>query len=330
MNTPQLGRLEKVSVRDIWQTEAQHFTPWLARPNNLAVLGEALSMELEIEAQERNVGPFRADILCKDTLDGSWVLIENQLERTDHIHLGQLMTYAAGLHAVTIVWIATQFTEEHRAALDWLNEITDDTFRFFGLEVELWRIGDSPAAPKFNIVSKPNEWSRSVGQAARRIEADALTETQALQLDYWAGLQDAIGNHPVLRSQKPSPQHWTVFAIGRSGFHLGAILNSREGRIGVELYLGDDNAKAYFHLLVRDREKIEDELGFSPEWMELPHRRACRIIRFRDGFDLANRAQWPDGHRWMIETLEAFNRAFRDRIRMLDAADYQPDQANSL
>ena len=113
MNTPPLGRLEKVSVRDIWQTEAQHFTPWLARPDNLSILAETLGMELEIEAQERNVGPFRADILCKDTLDGSWVLIENQLERTDHLHLGQLMTYAAGLHAVTIVWVATQFTEEH-------------------------------------------------------------------------------------------------------------------------------------------------------------------------------------------------------------------------
>lgn len=327
MNIPPLGHLEKVSVRDIWQTEAQHFTPWLARPDNLAILGETLSMELEMEAQERNVGPFRADILCKDTLDGSWVLIENQLERTDHVHLGQLITYAAGLHAVTIVWIATQFTEEHRAALDWLNEITDEKFRFFGLEVELWRIGDSPAAPKFNIVSKPNEWSRSVGQAARRIEADALTETQALQLDYWTGLQAALVNHPFLRSQKPLPQHWTVFAIGRSGFHLGAILNSREGRIGIELYLGNENAKAYFHLLFQDREAIESELGFSPEWMELPQRRACRIIRFRDAFDLPHKARWPECHRWMIETLEAFNRVFRDRIRLLDADHYQPEEA---
>ena len=113
-----LGRLEKIELRDIWRTEAMDFTPWLAQSENLALLGEALGMELEIEAQERNVGPFRADILCKDALDGSWVLIENQLEHTDHTHLGQLLTYAAGLHAATIVWVAGRFTDEHRAALD--------------------------------------------------------------------------------------------------------------------------------------------------------------------------------------------------------------------
>jgi hypothetical protein len=142
-----LGRLEKIELRDIWRTEAMDFTPWLAQSENLALLGEALGMELEIEAQERNVGPFRADILCKDALDGSWVLIENQLEHTDHTHLGQLLTYAAGLHAATIVWVAGRFTDEHRAALDWLNEVTGEKFRFFGVEVELWRIGSSPAAP---------------------------------------------------------------------------------------------------------------------------------------------------------------------------------------
>jgi len=105
------------------------------------------------------------------------VLIENQLERTDHTHLGQLLTYASGLEAVTIVWIAERFTEEHRSTLDWLNKITDESFRFFGLEVELWRIGNSPAAPKFNLVSKPNEWSHSVAQAARAID-DAGCQTR--------------------------------------------------------------------------------------------------------------------------------------------------------
>ena len=135
--------------------------PWLARKENLDILGQTLVIDLELEAQERPVGPFRADILCKDIGSDRWVLIENQLERTDHNHLGQLLTYASGLEAVTIVWIAAHFTEEHRSTLDWLNRITDGSFRFFGLEVELWRIGDSPPAPKFNIVSKPNDWSQS-------------------------------------------------------------------------------------------------------------------------------------------------------------------------
>ena len=146
-----LGRLERIDLREIWRTEAYDFTPWLAQSENIEILGDALGLDLEVEAQERNVGPFRADILCKDLDDNSWVLIENQLERTDHNHLGQLLTYGAGLNTVTIIWIAEKFTDEHRAALDWLNDITDDSFNFFGLEVELWRIGESAPAPKFNI-----------------------------------------------------------------------------------------------------------------------------------------------------------------------------------
>src|SRR5688572_26271017 len=129
----QLGRLEQVDLRHIWISESGEFTPWLALPENLEILSESVGFELELEAQERNVGPFRADILCKDVETGHWVLIENQLERTDHTHLGQLLTYASGLQAVTIVWIAAKFTEQHRATLDWLNEITDERFRFFGL-----------------------------------------------------------------------------------------------------------------------------------------------------------------------------------------------------
>ena len=132
-----LGRLEQVELRSIWANEAGDFTPWLAQEENLRLLGDTIGIELELEEQEKDVGPFSADILCKDTIGGSWVLIENQLERTDHTHLGQLITYAAGLQAVTIVWIASRLTEEHRAALDWLNDITDSKFQFFGLEIEV-------------------------------------------------------------------------------------------------------------------------------------------------------------------------------------------------
>ena len=128
----------------------------------LEILGKEIGIDLEVEATEKHVGPFRADILCKDTINGNWVLIENQLEPTDHKHLGQLLTYATGLKAVTIIWIAERFTEEHRATLDWLNNITDETLNFFGIEVELWKIGDSPSAPRFRMVSKPNDWTKSI------------------------------------------------------------------------------------------------------------------------------------------------------------------------
>jgi hypothetical protein len=145
-----LGRLEKVDLRLVWDSEAGSFTPWLSEESNIQLLGDTISLELEVEAREKNVGPFRADLLCKDTATGNWVVIENQLDTTDHKHLGQLLTYAAGLNAVTVVWVSANFTEEHRAALDWLNEITDERINFFGLEVELWRIGNSDVAPKFN------------------------------------------------------------------------------------------------------------------------------------------------------------------------------------
>lgn len=324
-----LGRLEKIELRDIWRTEAQDFTPWLARSENLVLLAEALGMELEIEAQERNVGPFRADILCKDALDGSWVLIENQLERTDHLHLGQLLTYAAGLHAVTIVWVAARFTDEHRAALDWLNEVTGEKFRFFGLEVELWRIGSSPAAPKFNVISKPNEWSRSVGEAARRIESDTLSDTKAWQLRFWQGLHGDMSGKGAVRPQKPAPQHWMNFSIGRSGFLLGALLNSREEKIGVELYIDHEHAKALFHLLLSDREQIEKELGFQLDWQELPHRAACRIVYFLKRVDPKDERRWPEFRRWMIEHLEKLDHTFRQRVRVLNADNYVPSNEKS-
>ena len=174
----QLGRLERVELRTAWSSESSDFTPWLAQEDNLRLLGEAIDIELELESQEKEVGPFRADILCKEMVTGHWVLVENQLERTDHTHLGQLITYAAGLKAATIVWVAFKFTEEHRAALDWLNEITGSGFNFFGLEIELWRIGESPPAPKFNIVSKPNDWTKPKAEGG-------LTDGKSLQLEFW-------------------------------------------------------------------------------------------------------------------------------------------------
>ena len=320
-----LGRLERIDLRDIWRTEDQDFTPWLAREENIETLAKTLRLELEVEAQEKEVGPFRADILCKDLGNDSWVLIENQLERTDHKHLGQLLTYAAGLKAVTIVWIADSFTDEHRAALDWLNSITDDEFRFFALEVELWRIGDSQPAPKFNIISKPNEWTKTVGAASRRIEREALTDTKRLYLDYWGELHEVLKTHPDLRTQKPRPQHWTNLPIGRSGMRLGALLSVKRSTIGIELYLSDENAQHYFHELETMKEEIEADLGFEPQWKPLPDKQACRVLHVRENSSLEARDRWPEYREWMIKTLEAFDRAFRHRVKALEVNVFEGD-----
>lgn len=320
----QLGRLEKVDLREVWKTEASDFTPWLAQEQNILLLGETIGIDLEVEAQEKNVGPFRADILCKDTLTDSWVLIENQLERTDHTHLGQLLTYAAGLNAVTIVWIAERFTDEHRAALDWLNEITDGRFNFFGLEVELWRIGDSPLAPKFNIASKPNDWTNTVGRAATQIQSEDLTETKQLQLEYWTAFRDHVSeNSKALKSQKPLPQHWTNFAIGRSYFHMSALVNTWERKIGVVLTLGGPNAKAHFQMLYADKEAIEAAVGCGLEWRENPDKKESGIW-LRTDLDPTRRDTWPEQHRWLLEKLEIFRKVFAPRVKTLDAADLMP------
>ena len=314
----------RVDLRAAWVSEANDFTPWLARPENLALLGEAIGIELELEAQEAGVGPFRADILCKDTVNGHYVLVENQLERTDHVHLGQLITYAAGLQAVTIVWIAERFTEEHRAALDWLNSITEEDVNFFGFEVELWRIGDSPVAPKFNLVSKPNEWARQVSTAAKRHE---LTEAQLLQVEYWTRLQELVSEQKLqLTPRKPLPQSWYSFAIGRSGTRIQAACNSFDSTISVSLEMDDQHAKAYFALLELDRDRIEQELGTALEWHLKPETKVSYLRLTRPDEDYRVRARWPEQHEWLVTWLDRFERVFRDRVRALDPAEAPPPQ----
>lgn len=322
-----LGRLTKVDLNEIWTSEASEFTPWLAREENLAVLGDALSIDLELEAQEKAVGPFRADLLCKDIGTGAWVLVENQLQRTDHGHLGQLLTYASGLEAVTIVWVAAKFTEEHRSTLDWLNKITDESFRFFGLEVELWRIGDSAAAPKFNIVSKPNDWSRSVAQAARAIDETELSETRIKQRDYWAAFHDVLDRvaGPISGARKAQPQSWMSYSVGRTGFHIGAVMVRPKRQIRAEVYIAGDSAKAFFYLMREQQEAIEKELGYPLEWEELPNRRDCRISVYMLNVDPEDERDWPRQHDWLAARVNDFHRVFLTRVRDLDAEDWQQE-----
>lgn len=314
-----LGKLEKVELRQIWKTEDQGFTPWLAEEGNLALLGETIGIELELEAQEKDVGPFRADILCKNIEDDSWVLIENQIEKTDHRHLGQIMTYAAGLQAVTIVWVASKFTEEHRATLDWLNEITDEKFRFFGLEVELWKIGDSPAAPKFNIISQPNNWSKTISQAAKNISDGLSSETKALQYRYWQKLVDYLeSKNSKLRTQDPRPRHWQTFAVGRSHFYINATLNTLSNKISVELCIADKNeSKAFYRLLEADKNAIENEVGTSLEWKENPEKTQSKIIISKNDVNIDNEADWNNQHEWFKTNIEKFDRVFRNRVKNL-------------
>lgn len=320
----ELGQLSKVDLRDVWKTEAQDFTPWLAQAENLNILGEAIHLDLELEAQEKSVGPFRADILCMDTENDSWVLIENQLQRTDHVHLGQLMTYAAGLHAATIVWVAAEFTDEHRAAMDWLNEITDENFRFFGLEVELWCIGDSLAAPKFNVISKPNDWSRSVARGVRSIESQELSETRQLQIEYWQAFQLKVEAKagPVQATRRPRPRAWMSFKVGRSKFKLGAVMLRRQNNIRAELYISGDDAKRNFHALKQDKTEIEREFGAALAWEELPDGLDSRIAVYLPESDPEDRSDWSRQHDWLADQVNELHRVFHNRVRSLSPDDW--------
>lgn len=324
-----LGRLERVPLRAWWADEARDFTPWLATEPNLALLGETIGFDLELQEQEVSVGPFRADVLCRDTTTDALVLIENQLERTDHRHLGQLFTYAAGLDAVTVVWIAERFHDEHRAALDWLNRITHEDFRFFGIEVELWRIGDSVPAPRFNLVAKPNDWSKTVREAASASRAGGYTEAQEHRLGYWRTFQETaqeMGSR--FAAIRPSPRRYVDVGAGRSGCSLGASFRTGGGKEApgalVYLWINGDERGAYLDQLFAQRDAIEAEVGAPLEWNSKANRKSSQVTAFLPG-DPTDRSTWPTLAAWTVETIEAFDRAFRPRVQQLADPDDHVD-----
>jgi len=308
-----LGRLDKVNLRKYWEKEDTHFTPWLAKEENISLLSETIGIELEVQSQEELVGPFRADILCVDTASNHYVLIENQLERTDHTHLGQLMTYAAGLDAVTIIWVAQKYTEEHRAALDWLNRITDNNINFFGIEIELFKIGDSPAAPMFNIISKPNDWAKTVKQSASQ---QNMTDIKLLQRDYWQALKDFMeDNKSFVKMISPLPQNWTNVAIGKSNFYLSASVNSIEKTQSIWLNIVGDNAKEnYERLYERAYEASISNISEDLVWDKMDGRKMSSVILKTDG-DFTKKHNWSEQFNWFRIYLEKFHKFFKPVIK---------------
>jgi len=331
-----LGRLERVGLREAWQGEATDFTPWLALSENITLLGNAIGIELEVESQEKDVGPFRADILCRDLASGDYVLVENQLERTDHTHLGQLLTYAAGLDAVTVVWVAARFVEEHRAVLDWLNENTSRGLNFFGVEIELWRIGGSDMVPKFNIVSKPNDWSRVVKERAATGSGE-LTATNRLNLDFWAQFKGYLEERSSsVRLSRASKEMMTSYGVGRTGFALVAWNSMRTDRpgitvdgdahhSGVYLRIGGPDAKAHYGLIdQRHRDVVEERLSpLGPvRWLSGPPESNSISIALSWPSTPADPKTWPELNDWMAASLEAMDDLFRPIVKDLDASDY--------
>lgn len=310
---PQLGKLQKVEIRKVWPKEDTYFTPWLSKEENIALLSNELNIDIEVLKQEEYVGTFKADILAKDLNNDRYIIIENQYGKTDHTHLGQIITYASGLSATTIIWISEKFTEEHRSALDWLNEITADDVDFFGIEIELFRIGDSDPAPMFNIVSKPNNWSRTVKRKSSEAE---LTNTKILQQEYWQALKDFVEKLKVpYKLPKALPQHWINIAIGRTDFKICAIANTRDKWTGVQLVISGINALDNFRKL---REKYEDDsktnLSKDIEWAEKEGKEHHVNLIFTDT-DPTNKLDWDKQHKNLNEWIGKYFIYFKDKVR---------------
>lgn len=311
-----LGKLVPVELRDFWEDEARDFTPWLAKEENLKLLSEAIGMDLEIVGRERPVGSFKVDILAKDVDSEKYVVIENQLEKTNHNHLGQLLTYASGYEATAVIWIAKSICEEHRKVLDWLNEMTKEGVSFFGLEMELWKINESEPAAKFNLVSQPNDWARNV-KTNNAVERE-YTDTKLLQQQFWLALIEYMkGQKTFLSLRKARPQHWYTIAVGRSSFHISLTLNSRLKRVGCELYITPPESKPAYSQLLSDKKAIEKELGASLEWHELPEKGASRIVQFYDG-DYEIKTNWNELFQWFFERSSAFHKVFSQRVMALN------------
>jgi hypothetical protein len=310
-----LSKLERVSLREAWKNEAYDFTPWLAQVENLNMLADALGLsELEHVATEHWVGDLKLDILCTDGEDN--VIIENQLDKTNHSHLGQIIAYAAGVGAKKVIWIAEAFRPEHAAAFEFLNENTTEELSFFAVEVELWRIGDSPLAPKFECVVKPNDWIKSGREQARA--ASATSPTKLLQQKFWVALIERLSTKaPQIRPQKPRAQHWLNNSIGRAGFGLNITANTRDERLGVELWIPGAAAKKHFDNLIQQKASIEFQLGFDLDWQKLPDAKACRIATYYPDAPIENENRWEEYLNWLTARLVAMDKVLRPIVREL-------------
>lgn len=299
-----LGKFSKVNLREIWKHEALDFTQWLAQDENLELLAQELGIELMSARTEVKVGQFAVDILAIDDNENK-VVIENQLEQTNHDHLGKIITYAAGLQAETIIWIVSKAREEHQLAVSWLNENTNEKLNCFLIEIEAWQIDDSAPAPRFNILAKPNNWVKTV-----RSGTDKISETKLQQQDFWDKVKEyGEMNAKVVKSwQSPRPQHWYNISIGTSKAHLALTLNSVKNQIGLELHIPDN--KDLFQKLFSKQEMIESQLGYKLDWQELPDKKASRVIITKVA-DFRDDSQQDNIIKWAVEKADEFTRVFK-------------------
>ena len=311
----ELGSIENVDPRTVWPNEAGDFTPWLAEHADL--LGAALGMEIEITEREVAVGPFSLDLLGKEADSDRVVAIENQLGQTDHAHLGQLLTYAAGLDARIVVWISKEVRAEHREAIHWLNSQTGEETGFFAVEIELLRIGDSLPAPRFNVVAQPVEFQKSLAQHKNTSLTGAWLEYRAFNDDVIQRLTAAHANLKIGGHKGP----WITFPnIGKTGFRLATSFQRRQFEVELVIQKSDQRLnEAAFDHLYRERADIEAEIGQQLEWDRNNYgRKASRAFLSRPGTIKSPVDEIEEFKRWAVDLLPRFRDAFEPRIAALD------------
>lgn len=301
-----LGNLHSVPLRDVWVHEALAFTTWLSEEENLTLLGDELDLDLSLMETEASIGKFNVDILAEESLTGKKVVIENQLEPTNHDHLGKLITYASGADASYVIWVVAKERDEHQRAIDWLNEHTDDDVSFFLVRVELWKIGDSLPAPKFVVVSKPNNWAKAAKHAAT--SSAVKSDLKLRQLAFWEALcQEGAKQGSPLSFRKPQPHHWYDIAAGTTKWHISLTLNSQQDTMACGVYIRND--KDLFQLFLAHRDAIEEKIGSSLEWLELAEKKASRI-KLSAPCNLDIEEQWPSYIEWLLASATHFLEVF--------------------
>lgn len=322
-----LGEIKRLRVSELWKHEALEFTPWLAHEDNIARLALSLGLELQVEGVEVPVGPFAADILARDA-SGAYVVVENQYGKTNHDHLGKVLTYAATLGATAIVWIAEQFTDEHRKAIEWLNENVSEELRLYAVEVELWQIDDSRPAVRFNVLSEPTEISK---QAAAIKVSGEITDARRLQLNFWTAFRKVLLDRKVVTSaQAARPQYWFNVPLGVNMLTLSCTANTTDGKLGVRLYIRSKVASAALAVLEAEREVIERELGDRLEWNPNPSA-MDKVIRLERSAAFADETQWPELIAWGVDAVDRFKRVFGPRVKAMKfplPASLESDQQN--
>ena len=291
-----LGTIKKIDdLRSVWPHEAHDFSKWLAKEENLTLLSDTIGIDIILEELESAVGGFNVDLYATEEGTGRKIIIENQLEDTNHDHLGKIITYASGKGAEVIVWIVKRARDEHRQAVEWLNQHTDRNIGIFLLEIELWQINDSPYAPKFNIVERPNDWSKSMKAI------DGISDTKKLQLEFWQAFNEyAFAKKDFsqfFKQRKASAQHWYDLSLGKSAYHLAFTVNTQKKRIGAEIYIDDD--KELFNRFKENSAAIEACFGSKLEWREAS--KACRILALSYGDIKQGADAWPALFDWYIE-----------------------------